>query len=244
MLDDGNEFDYTYEMFKAFTTANNGQVLSDRDIQNILDVFREAKRQGGTLEFETLEEFKHYRDKIKECKEGGWRVVDICVTENDVSGLDAVISAPFYHKNMIVWLGNILRNNVDKEEFVCRASVAYDTENARLYNEPHNCDAWLQLQSNIPESSFIAALQLYSDKSLVNMKNLSSHPIRATLLNLPYKERIKNLDGVGYLPELSRPAHVKNDGKWRMVKLFYMSKALDILLSPLKVRLYIVVHVP
>lgn len=236
MFDCNNDFDYTYELFKAFTTANNGQGLSERDIQNILDVFREAKRVGGTLQYETLEEFKQYRDRMKECREGGWTVVDITVTERDLPGLDAVVSAPFYHRDMILWLESILNKFVNKEGFVLRASMAYDSENERLYNEPHACDAWLYLQSKIPESGIIAALQLYSDKSLVNMKNLSAHPIRATLFNLPYKDRIKNLDGVGYLPELSRPAHVKNDGKWRMVKLVYMSKALDVLLSPLKVR--------
>lgn len=236
-IDGRNDFDYSYELFKAFTTANQGQGLSEKDVQGILDVFREAKKKGSELEYETIDEYRKYRDRLRVCNEDGWRVQTIRVTNADVPGLNADVSAPFFHRDLLVWLRKMLQKFIDKDDFVLRAAVKTNMDGARIYNEPQYCDAWLHLQSLLPAHSIIAALQLYSDKSLVNMKNLSAHPIRATLLNLSYSDRIKNLDGVGYIPEISRPVQVKNDALWRKVKLQFMSKALELLLSPMKVSI-------
>lgn len=77
------------------------------------------------------------------------------------------------------------------------------------------------------------ALQFYSDKTLLTHKGLTAHPIRATLLNLMFGMRIKNLKDVGYIPELDRPPTI-TDALWRQVKLAFINKCLASLLEPLR----------
>ena len=82
----------------------------------------------------------------------------------------------------------------------------------------------------------IAALQLYSDKTLLTVsEGLSAHPIRAALLNISYGKRMHNLIDVGYLPDIQPPTGATFPSiVWRKVKLSFMSKCLDHLLSPVK----------
>ena len=83
-------------------------------------------------------------------------------------------------------------------------------------------------------SGVIAALQLYSDKTLVNQKGLSCHPIKATLLNVRHNKRIQDLANVGYFATLSDKPIGLPDSAWRQVKLLYTARALHTLLRPLK----------
>ena len=82
----------------------------------------------------------------------------------------------------------------------------------------------------------IAALQLYSDKTLLTVsEGLSAHPIRAALLNISYGKRMQNLIDVGYLPDIQPPTGATFPSiVWRKVKLSFMSKCLDHLLSSVK----------
>ena len=54
---------------------------------------------------------------------------------------------------------------------------------------------------------------------------------------------MKNLKNVAYLPTLEKPAMMSNAGLWRQVKLAYFSKALTLLLKPLKVCTVFLVYV-
>lgn len=79
----------------------------------------------------------------------------------------------------------------------------------------------------------MAGIQLYSDKTVLNFKNRQSHPIRATLLNISYPVRIKNLNEVGYLPVEDRPSNMTL-ATWKKVKQVMYSRCIATLLQPLK----------
>ncbi len=60
--------------------------------------------------------------------------------------------------------------------------------NHRVYDHPHQCDRWVDMQSDLRRQHphlnpkpVIAALQCYSDKTVVNFKNASCHPVRCVL---------------------------------------------------------------
>lgn len=79
----------------------------------------------------------------------------------------------------------------------------------------------------------VAALQLYSDKTQVTHKGKNLHPMRASLLNIRFKTRIKNYRTVAYLPIVHKNAHMKEEVQ-RLVKLSLYSKCLKVLLEPMK----------
>lgn len=67
-----------------------------------------------------------------------------------------------------------------------------------MVDEPYTADFWRWLQQQLikkrgRDDFTIAALQLYSDKTLLNFKGVTAHPVRATFLNILYEARIKNL---------------------------------------------------
>jgi len=52
-----------------------------------------------------------------------------------------------------------------------------------VYSQPDDGDRWLWFQDKLRaqhpgQSPVVAAVQLYSDKTLLNMKGLTAHPIR------------------------------------------------------------------
>jgi len=77
------------------------------------------------------------------------------------------------------------------------------------------------------------ALQLYSDKTQVTHKGKSLHPVRASLMNVRYKTRVKNYCTVAYFPIYKKDA-LMNDNTQRLVKLSMYSKCLNLLLKPMK----------
>jgi len=102
-------------------------------------------------------------------------------------------------------------------------------------------DLWLHFQEVLRrreghENAKVAALQLYSDKTLLTISdNLSAHPIRATLLNIAFGKRVQNLCDVGYLPDIKPPPGTSFLPEvWRKVKLTFMSKCLTHLLKSAK----------
>jgi hypothetical protein len=61
--------------------------------------------------------------------------------------------------------------------------------------------------------------------------------LRATLLNIPYRQRIAALQDVAYLPDVQPPPELGSAARipwWRKVKLAVLGKCVDHLLSPLK----------
>ncbi len=212
--------------------------MSMKDVQTLLDLFREATVAKSELSYTTICEFKKYRDNLLLSVDDGWTETLITIDSKDVAELgDMVITAPFNHRDMVKFLTSEFGNRNYKGRFVLRA---YEDmrRGRRVYSYPYTCDAWLSLQSLLPEHAVIAGLQFYSDKTPVNMKNLSAHPVKCALLNVKYSTRIKNLQNVAYLTDLKRPTELTNDAVWRLVKLTYISKALDLLMQPLKVMSY------
>ncbi len=102
-------------------------------------------------------------------------------------------------------------------------------------------DLWLYFQEILRrrrghENAKVAALQLYSDKTLLTISDgLSAHPIRATMLNIAFGKRVQNLCDVGYLPDIKPPPGTSFLPEvWRKVKLTFMSKCLSHLLKSAK----------
>lgn len=77
------------------------------------------------------------------------------------------------------------------------------------------------------------ALQLYSDKCLLNTKGRQAHPIRMALLNLEHYTRNQNIVDVGFFPIVQRPGGVSKRS-WRQVKLCMHHKCLALLLKDVK----------
>jgi hypothetical protein len=89
----------------------------------------------------------------------------------------------------------------------------------RDYSEPHHADWWLSLQHVYDQyvkdmqptcTPVLAMVQLYSDKTLLNMKNVQCHPVRFTLMNIAYSKRVLNHVDVAYLPSIEWPAGQEN----------------------------------
>ena len=238
------QFDVSFEFCKIFTLSNQGRGLPDKDIESVLDVLVHMKKNSIPMDlvYESLSQFKEYR-KVFGNEVDGLKVVDIIITESDVKGLgDVVVQRPFYMKDMGRWLELEFADKTQKDTFILDASPRF-VGTKRVFNAPHECDAWLELQHMLRsrpgnDKAVIAALQLYSDKTLVNRKGLDVHPVKATLLNLPYSKRIEKIikeeSTVAYFDQLIDFPDGVPKSLYRQVKLAYMSKALSILLEPMK----------
>jgi len=169
-------------------------------------------------------------------EEALWKSVVIQVTAEDVPGMPEPYSCAFRFRDMNKWLVGEFKDNSYRGHFHTEGSVKLDADGNRLFNVPHQCDAWLTQQSYVRSTNpdgVVAAVQLFSDKTLVNRKNLSCHPIKATLLNIDLSIRITHIKNVAYLPTLARPQSYTPE-RWRLVKCAFISKALSIMLDPLK----------
>lgn len=92
-------------------------------------------------------------------------------------------------------------------------------------------DIWVQCQDALPEGGVLAAVQLFSDKTLLNFKGLSAHPIMAALLNVNVSERSRK--AIAYFPFLKQPPGL-SDEQFKRLKSAALQKCLDVLLLPLK----------
>lgn len=261
------EFDFSFELCKFFTLCNQGRGLPDKDIQGFIDMYNIARAKSPNghegIEFETLGQFKKYRHGFVLNDEGGIKTVMIDITDEDVPGLAAPLQFPFAVKDILIWMGEEFRRADYREEVegsnpkqykssLCmEAAPEYkmmaDGSKQRIITTPQTADTWIQLQAKLRsqamfKDSSIAAVQLYSDKTLVNHKGMSCHPVKAALFNVPYSKRIKGIlsdvSTVAYFQDLNDlPDNITVADK-RLVKLAYMSKALDVLLGPLKQASY------
>ena len=153
-------------------------------------------------------------------------------TEIVVQGIRVVFS----HADAAQWLQSEFSHSEYKEGFVLRTAPRY-CGTVRVFEEPHEGLAWVQAQHALDAGAVVAAIQLYSDKTQLTMKQLSAHPIKMVLLNAPYSARmaIKNITTVGYFPpvEILRPFGYSNV-RWRLIKMEIIHACLHVLLSPLK----------
>lgn len=233
-------FDFTYEFTKALTLANSGRGLPEKDIQTLIDIFNKGKALGRLdLEYDSLTSFKKYRSQCTMTDDNGWVVKTIEVTDKDVPGLPKPYSANFFHVKTDQWLAEEYGDEKNKEGFVVHASPRQDEDGNLIFNKPEESYAWIEAEIAIrqrPESSdgVVAALQFYSDKSLLNRKGLQTHPIKAALMNVPFSKRIFRIKPVGYLsPMFHKPAKLGAE-RWRLVKLHYINHAMSELTAPLK----------
>ena len=256
-----NPFNLSFEITKHFTLCNQGRGMPDKDIQGFIDVYNIARQNDPNmpeLEFKTLGEFIKYRHGFVFADDGGMKTIVIDITEDDVPGLSSPLQFPFAMKDMKSWLEEEFRRPEYKVEVEGSTPTTYTSslimDAAPVYKEmpngsrqrvittPQTADTWIQLQEklrmhSVSRKGCIAAVQLYSDKTLVNHKGMSCHPVKAALFNVPYSKRIKGIlsdaSTVAYFQDLSMPEHVKGVQQ-RLVKLVYMSKAIQALLMPLK----------
>lgn len=242
------QFDFGFEIAKWATLAVQRRGLPDKDVQTLLDIINKAKEINklDTLPYDSLTSFKQYRKSLsfKDNEDEGWNVIRIEVTSEHVEGLEEPFSANFYFRDVLKWLTTEFsnaeyKNTGDGESFVLEAKEVVNAAGKRVYNKPEQCDAWIDLQRQLRRTkefkdAVIAALQLYSDKTLLNRKGLQCHSVKITLLNIPFSRRIFCLATIAYLSPLSEKPNNLSDEKWRLVKLSYMHLALEHLLKPLK----------
>ncbi len=63
----------------------------------------------------------------------------------------------------------------------------------RVYCDPQSCHRWVECQRLLGPKVVVAALQLYSDKTLLDNKQRYIYPLRATLLNIAHCKRVNSL---------------------------------------------------
>jgi len=184
--------------------------------------------------------FRNVQDKLK--WEGAlvsadgnntWTTSEFTVTEFGVP-----VHVSFDHVDTGHWLAV----EFSKQEYSGKFTLWAVAEQAlvdnilqRIINKPANANRWLAHQASIPEGGVKAAVQFYSDKTLVNNKHAAAHPVRLSLLNVGYAARmqLRNLATVGYMPIIARPAGMNADN-FRKLKHVVRQRCLHILLEPLK----------
>lgn len=179
--------------------------------------------------------------------EDGWKSIDIDITDVEVPGLQEPFQVTFHYRDvrqvaMSIWNDPELKDHLvlrPAEDWV-ETETPIDEEDMkqRVYGHPHRGDAWLHIQDLVEDhaaqihseqvalSAVVAALQLYSDSTLLNVKGKPCHPIRMTLLNVPYSQKSEHVHVAAYFPELQK-------GTDRSVKLAVYAKCLETLLQPL-----------
>jgi hypothetical protein len=226
--------DFQLEMAAWAALSCKGKGMAISDLDNLMKIL--VNEFGEDLApFKNADALKAYQKNLVENSKDGWNCVNIIVKPNEVEGLTEEVIVPFFFRDMNHFLSEEFSNEEYKGFFATKSGPVYNSRGDRVYNHPHNADAWIHLESNLPADHVIAALQVYSDKTLINSKGLSAHPIRATLLNIAYSKRIHNLKTVGYIPTYGRPDAIVKDEIWRLTRLQVFSKCLSHLLQPMKV---------
>ncbi len=116
------------------------------------------------------------------------------VTPEEVRNLPHVIPFTFNYRDLLIWLKELVSDTSLHGHFVYEAGPKFQGVGAareRVISEPHTADVWITLQRLIRERlaargvavaqlahAFIAALQVYADKTLVAVKGQQAHPIR------------------------------------------------------------------
>ena len=184
--------------------------------------------------------FRTVRDKLKweaalvsGDADNTWTSSEFTITE---FGLPVHIR--FDHVDTAHWLDVEFSKKEYSEDFTLWAGVetaVVDGIRQRVISKPANATRWISHQASIPGGSVVAALQFYSDKTLINNKGAAAHPLRLSLLNVGYAARmqLKNLATVGYMPIIARPAGMNVD-TFRKLKHVVRQRCLSTLMQPLK----------
>lgn len=136
----------------------------------------------------TADQVQQYADGIV-VGSGGWAQHSVTITPADVRNLSRPISVSFWCRDTKRWLQEIIEQPELRGHFVAVAGAKWRGRGAarrRVFDGPHTADVWIKLQQllrgRLPAAqqskAAIAALQLYSDKTLLTMKGLQAHPIR------------------------------------------------------------------
>lgn len=95
-----------------------------------------------------------------------------------------VFEETFHHADIMLWLASQYSQS-PSGLFATQFEQKLDAAGNRCFNEPHQCGRWEFLEAELrkedPDGK-IAALQAYSDKTLLNMKGATAHPIRCVLV--------------------------------------------------------------
>ena len=114
--------------------------------------------------------------------------------EDDASGwlvkefTHDLLAAPLklYYRDSAQWLSRQYGLKKYQGHFATAADTKLNAAQQRVYSAPQNCDAWIELQK-AHGGARIAAIQVFSDKTVVNFKGLSVWPCRFALLNAAIK---------------------------------------------------------
>jgi len=192
----------------------------------------------------TASELRKRQDEILLPNEEGWKEEIITVSPDEVRGLQEPEEFLFLYRDVQKVMADMISDPQLFGRLVLRGREKWVKINTpvggqdiikevRIYDEPHHCDAFLTAQEAVlklspqPLHSVVAAMQLYSDKTVITFRGHSLHPVRFTLLNIPGSFRGDYLQHVAYFPEF--PTGTKNE-----VKLVALSKCLELLFAPVK----------
>ncbi len=147
------------------------------------------------------------------------------------------VEAELYHVDTAEWLAAEFGNPKYAQGFTLRAAVRM-VNGQRAWSCPADSDVWNGHQADvdvIANGAVVAAIQLYSDKSLLSNKGTSVYPLKAILLNAPFAARtdIKNMRNIAFFPEIKRP-HGMPMEQFKAAKRAIHHRVLQITLEPLK----------
>ena len=147
------------------------------------------------------------------------------------------VEAELYHVDTAAWLAAEFGNPKYADGFTLRAAVR-KVDGQRAWSCPADTDAWLGHQAAvdvIANGAVVAALQLYSDKSLLSNKGTWVYPLKAVLLNAPFAARtdIRNMRNIAFFPELQRPQGMPLE-QFKEAKRAIHHRVLLTTLAPLK----------
>jgi hypothetical protein len=244
------------EAWSVIKSAHNGQGLSKHDSEAVLrlvqlgvDTFKET---GECLDWTRMAQVDAMTKEVLANSGDGWCEATITIPSGTFPWLAAYapdgVTFAFEHKDMEAWLGVVYSDRNHKGHFAVEANMRFNQSNSRVYEHPWDGDLWIKYQYEArvffeqqyygldPGSVAIAAVQMYSDKTSVNHKGGSMHPVRATLLNIAAGRRWEHcLYEVAMIPDMSRvlPSHLPRE-KRRLLKLVAINLCIAELLAPLK----------
>ena len=218
-----------------------------RLVQLGVDTFKET---GECLDWTRMAQVDAMTKEVLANSGDGWCEATITIPSGTFPWLAAYapdgVTFAFEHKDMEAWLGVVYSDRNHKGHFAVEANMRFNQSNSRVYEHPWDGDLWIKYQYEArvffeqqyygldPGSVAIAAVQMYSDKTSVNHKGGSMHPVRATLLNIAAGRRWEHcLYEVAMIPDMSRvlPSHLPRE-KRHLLKLVAINLCIAELLAP------------
>ena len=145
------------------------------------------------------------------------------------------VKMSFFSKDTALWLQQQFGDPKHCDGFVLRAEQQY-RDGKRVFCGPEVCDAWLEQQATLPAEAVVAALQLHSDKTVVDHKGRAVWPVKAVLLNVPKAQRRAALENIALIPVIddSMLPPGLSPHQSRIYKLVAYNACIDYILRPLK----------